>query len=533
MTGAEACQTGQENVAYYTEQRADLGNGDAKNWWMLENDNTYGVVTRIHGNAATKFNWTCRGNDQPVAGNGSALPCTSQVMNNGATQLVPGVIDQWPAGSTADDGAVHAFRFKLEKLNMSTGSNRVCWSAQGYTYTGLPYDLTTKFGYKTQLGLVWDSATQAVYLTDRSNKICTVATQLTQGAALSDNGWVDVWCNAVRCPGTLNNAHYVYYSKNGGATWTESSPSPIVACRSDVPNSRIDIYAGNGSGKMIEYLLDYDCVGNKATPPGTIAIPAKPAAVVDASIGVVKSSPLGTPATFNGVITSTFSGKVPWDLMGTNVTIYYLEQPEPSGRENGVKVWISNGQSPTDINGNPYAPAIGDYVRVVGTLGKWNCEKMILACSMTQQAKENIANPGALGMVNKAVGASFSSTMATFIPPQVPAGSPGSPGANNHGLYAKVWGTVTYVGSNFFYVDDGSGLVDGVGDETTAVSTVKGIRVVDVNSFGLPALNAYVSISGSVGNTRVQFIDYTVPVVVDKVIPVIWMNGWQLELAAP
>lgn len=533
MTGPVACQTGQENVAYYTESRADLGDGDAKNWWMLENDITYGVVTRIHGNATTKFNWTCRGNDQPVAGNGSALPCTSQVMDIGNMTKLPGFIDQWPTGSTADDGACHAIRFKLEKFNLGSGSNRVCWSAQGYTYTGLPYDATTKFGYKTQLGLKWDG-TGAVNLTDRSTNICKVATQTTQGGTLSENGWVDVWCNVVRCPGTLNNAHYVYYSKDGGATWTESSPSPIVACRNDVPNSRIDIYAGNGATKLIEYLLDYNCVGNKATPPGTIAIPAKPAAVVDTSIGVVKSSPLGTPATFNGVITNVFSGKVPWDLTGTGVTIYYLEQPDgvanPLGRENGVKVWISNGQSPTDIDGNPYPPAIGDYVRVVGTLGKWNCEKMILACSMTQQTG-TIAKPGALGMNNKAVGASYKSTMSTFIPEQLPAG--GAPGTNSHGLYARVWGKVTYVGATFFYVDDGSGLVDGVGDETTAVSTVKGIRVVDVLGFGLPALNATVSVTGSLGNTRVQFIDPTPPAVIDRVIPVVWMTDWQLELAAP
>ncbi len=36
-------------------------------------------------------------------------------------------------------------------------------------------------------------------------------------------------------------------------------------------------------------------------------------------------------------------------------------------------------------------------------------------------------------------------------------------GTNTIGLLVKIWGKVTYIGSNFFYVDDGSGLSDGSG----------------------------------------------------------------------
>ncbi|MGB9588233.1 MAG: hypothetical protein ACPL7O_08645, partial [Armatimonadota bacterium] len=47
-------------------------------------------------------------------------------------------------------------------------------------------------------------------------------------------------------------------------------------------------------------------------------------------------------------------------------------------------------------------------------------------------------------------------------------------GPNNIGLLVKVWGRVTQIGDGYFYVDDGSCLVDGT--ETAGVPNV-GIRV--------------------------------------------------------
>ncbi|MBI2842302.1 MAG: fibronectin type III domain-containing protein, partial [Armatimonadetes bacterium] len=69
-------------------------------------------------------------------------------------------------------------------------------------------------------------------------------------------------------------------------------------------------------------------------------------------------------------------------------------------------------------------------------------------------------------------------------------GPAGGVGLNNVGLLVEVWGKVTSVGSDYFYLDDGSNKTDGSG--------ATGVRVVGVTGY-MPAANDYVAVTGISG----------------------------------
>jgi hypothetical protein len=60
-------------------------------------------------------------------------------------------------------------------------------------------------------------------------------------------------------------------------------------------------------------------------------------------------------------------------------------------------------------------------------------------------------------------------------------------GANNIGAFVRIVGTVTYLGSDYFYVDDGSMCDDGTGPV--------GVRVIS-GTFAKPALSQIVAVNG-------------------------------------
>jgi len=69
-------------------------------------------------------------------------------------------------------------------------------------------------------------------------------------------------------------------------------------------------------------------------------------------------------------------------------------------------------------------------------------------------------------------------------------GAYGVYGLNNVGLLVRAWGKVTDVGSDYFYLDDGSNCDDGSGSS--------GVRVVNVSGY-LPGVNDYVAVTGVSG----------------------------------
>ena len=66
------------------------------------------------------------------------------------------------------------------------------------------------------------------------------------------------------------------------------------------------------------------------------------------------------------------------------------------------------------------------------------------------------------------------------------------PGLNNIGSLVRTWGKVTSVGTDEFYLDDGSGYSD------YSAGSPKGVKVVMPQGAGTPALNSYVSLTAIV-----------------------------------
>lgn len=514
--GLDPAQGGQENMVWYTGQLAQLGTG---NWWDIQSDPTYGDVTLIHHSpTGDRFDWRGYGFDDSVP-----PQC--------ANHFVDQAKGSFPPGTTQEDGASCALRIKVTGFGRANDSSTRQWGAQWYWTVPAAAGGTLKMGPRQQLGLTWRADTQKIYVTHRSasgswKRICAIADQATQGGPVSNSIWVDIWCSVKRhAPNEVpvvdkSYDYYCWYSTDGGTTWNQPIDGNPVLNFSSESNARFDINADGGS-TLLEYLIDYFCIGNAYTDPGTLAIPPKPATLVDKSIGEIKASPLGTLAKFAGFITAI--GK---DDRGQ--VLYYLEQPDgqvnAKGRENGIQVWISSGLKPKDTLGNDYTPSVGDYVRVVGSLGKMRCVKTIFACMMKQEANPGLAGPKPLATINRSVGGSFNSTMLNFVPPQ-PAS--GAVMANNHGLLVTVWGRVTYAdsGAGVFYIDDGSGLVDG----SVPNEQVKGIRVMvdpnlwpsELNNF--PFVPVYAAVTGCVSNHRVVSPG---PPSIDKVIPIVWMDSF-------
>jgi hypothetical protein len=70
-------------------------------------------------------------------------------------------------------------------------------------------------------------------------------------------------------------------------------------------------------------------------------------------------------------------------------------------------------------------------------------------------------------------------------------------GLDTTGLFVRLWGSVTWVGSDpdnrVFYIDDGSGLVSDLTD-------VKGVKVYDTTTDTLPGVGDYVAVNGYSGS---------------------------------
>lgn len=121
----------------------------------------------------------------------------------------------------------------------------------------------------------------------------------------------------------------------------------------------------------------------------------------------------------------------------------------------------------------------GDIVNVEGDLSTDDGERVINASYTTLVDATTIT---AIGMNNR----SLAGGGYNLLTP----GACEAFGLNNVGLLVRAWGKVTAVGSDYFYLDDGSNCDDGSGSG--------GVRVVNVSGY-MPSTDDYVAVTGVSG----------------------------------
>lgn len=163
---------------------------------------------------------------------------------------------------------------------------------------------------------------------------------------------------------------------------------------------------------------------------------------------------------------------------GTNVNILdvqvtavfadctYVEQ---SDRSSGIKLE------------KPYGDfAVGKRVNISGAIKLANNERYVAQPYVTLSFSPTLPAIRPVFIKNSSLGgAAFN----TFTP-----GLPGGTGLNNIGLFVATAGHVTFVGANYFYIDDGSGICD----DPVHV----GLRVDGSSLANMPAVGDFVSVSG-------------------------------------
>lgn len=253
--------------------------------------------------------------------------------------------------------------------------------------------------------------------------------------------------------GSSASSYELRWSNDGfsDATWTEGvivSGVPVPAVPGSVQSTTI---SGLTPGKYYWFSIrSVDSCGNLSDLSNLC--------FADIPINYVPSLPIGSRATMRGVVVGSFPG------------IAYVER---SDRAQGIAVSLIDGDAlPTntdvevagdvvDING---VRELSNYVvRLIGTIPEANM-------------------PKPLGMSCRLLGRTTLS---------------------NTGLIVKIWGKVTYSGSEFIYIDDGSGFCDG-NKLGAGGSSVSGTRVLLASGTAIYPKDSYVYVSGVSGHDFVE-----------------------------
>ncbi|MEN6370648.1 MAG: S8 family serine peptidase [Armatimonadota bacterium] len=148
-------------------------------------------------------------------------------------------------------------------------------------------------------------------------------------------------------------------------------------------------------------------------------------------------------------------------------------------RSSGIMVYYGDGNVPPDLE-------IGDRLTVLGTTGTVSGECAILNPVVHMSSKGNPPRP--LGMSNRAVGGGAFGLQGTVVD-HYPIKRTYSNAMNNIGLLVTVFGRVTKAQDDWFYIDDGSKLLDNSG--------YTGIRVVyDPDILAPPLEGDYAAVTG-------------------------------------
>ena len=250
-----------------------------------------------------------------------------------------------------------------------------------------------------------------------------------------------------------------------------------------------------GSFEMIEddfsdTLMAYYTPGIDATPYDRVN---KVAGIIRSDANGKYLDVDGDPEVFVGYVQVLAQGTIAWakahpddytpfaDLTGMVVTrafpnagYYYIEEPHRSA---GICVIDSGGASSLVPGDTVSFPA---YCYQLTTV---DGERAIT--SGYAQSGAHVDSPRPLGLNNRAIGGGDFNVLTS--------GPAGGTGLNNIGLLVRVWGKVTAIGDNGFYVDDGSSLGDGSGST--------GIRVVGPVGYQpyVPMIGDYLAIVGISG----------------------------------
>jgi|GEM_PF-956347 len=185
-------------------------------------------------------------------------------------------------------------------------------------------------------------------------------------------------------------------------------------------------------------------------------------------IAAVKEMRSGTSVALRGVVLSTSSGEIPGRL--------YVQEPD---RSSGILLHYQ-GSVPSGLQS-------GDVVELFGTVGQVSGERAILGAQVTKTG--TTAEPRPLAMTNRALGGSQMGRQQGVVD-QYSFPRKMADGLNNIGLLVSTWGKVTAVGTDWFYLDDGTGLDDG--------SAYRGVFV-HCPTVVRPGLNRYVRVTGISG----------------------------------
>lgn len=182
-----------------------------------------------------------------------------------------------------------------------------------------------------------------------------------------------------------------------------------------------------------------------------------------ATISAIKALPDGTSvAVARKVVTANFGAYFDDDF-------FYIEESDGSS---GIRV---------DASG----PDAGELVTLTGTLATIDGERRIVNASISSPG--NGAIPAATLVRNTALGGESLNAHTPGVMDGV--------GANNLGLLLSVAGKVTFVGSGFCYIDDGS-------MQTQDGSGHPGVRV-ETSAISAPELDTYVVIKGISSTSRI------------------------------
>lgn len=192
-------------------------------------------------------------------------------------------------------------------------------------------------------------------------------------------------------------------------------------------------------------IVDFNCT--------TVYIPSIP----PMRIGEAQQQMDGLPVEFwNKVVTAVLDDRV------------YIQEPDSSA---GIALYGPT----TGLN-------VGDVVSVKGYLDRINCERVVTSPQVfVVRRGEKV--PGALRMPAGRIGG--------HQPGLFGAGFPNSPGVLNLGLLVCVTGRVTKASLGYFYLSDGSEVIDGSG--------IRGIRVSLPPGVAPPEAGSVVSVTGIAG----------------------------------
>lgn len=171
--------------------------------------------------------------------------------------------------------------------------------------------------------------------------------------------------------------------------------------------------------------------------------------LIRAAIGQFKAKPLGSciATSADGVVTMIVDSKT-----------FYVQSED---RSCGIMVQCAGNHGLQE----------GDRTSVIGALKKNNDgEAYVCEATVTKSSPGSVPAPLCLRTDALGGGENGAQGAVTSFPSASDRIAQASTGASNIGLLVKIVGNVTYVGSGYFYVDDGTGLDDGD-------PAIKGVKV--------------------------------------------------------